>query len=300
MPPRLKQSKKSKQQAQRRGRKRGGSGSGVGAAFEDLVALQAKLRAPNGCPWDREQTHASLKPFLVEEAYEVLDAMDSGDAQKFAGELGDLLLQIVFHAEMAREAGRFDVADVIRAVHTKMVRRHPHVFGAVKAETAAHVLKNWEQIKAEERAEESGKGSGKERSASVLEGVPKNLPALIEGYQLSRRAANVGFDWENISGVFEKMHEEMRELQLALDRQAGGKEGAASKVEEEMGDLLFAAVNLARHAGVEPEIALKRASRKFAERFQWMEQQANQQGRRFAEVPRAEMEELWNQSKHRA
>lgn len=277
-----------------------GSAAGAGAAFEDLVAVQARLRAPNGCPWDREQTHASLKPFLVEEAYEVLDAMDSGDARKFAGELGDLLLQIVFHAEMAKEEGRFDITDVIRAVHTKMVRWHPHVFGTAKAQTSGQVLKNWEQIKSEEREAESGKGSKKRAAESVLEGVPKGLPALIEAYQLSRRAANVGFDWENVGGVFEKLNEEARELRLALDRRDDAKSGAEGKVEEEMGDLLFAAVNLARQAGVEPEIALKRASRKFMERFQWMENRAKDQGRRFAEVPRGEMEELWNRSKLRA
>lgn len=300
MPPHLKQSKKRKGQPKRPVRQVRGRAAGTGAAFEDLVALQARLRAPNGCPWDREQTHASLKPFLVEEAYEVLDAMDSGDARKFAGELGDLLLQIVFHAEMAREKGRFDITDVIRAVHTKMVRRHPHVFGTTKAQTSGQVLKNWEQIKSEEREAESGKGSKKRAAESVLEGVPKGLPALIEAYQLSRRAANVGFDWENVGGVFEKLNEEARELRLALDRRDDANSGAEGKVEEEMGDLLFAAVNLARQAGVEPEIALKRASRKFMERFQWMENRAKDQGRRFAEVPRGEMEELWNRSKLRA
>lgn len=300
MPPRLKHPKKTEHRAERRERKTKGSAAGAGSVFEELVALQARLRAPNGCPWDREQTHASLKPFLVEESYEVLDAMDSGDARKFAGELGDLLLQIVFHAELAREEGQFDIADVIRAVHDKMVRRHPHVFGAVKAESAGQVLKNWEQIKAEERAEEKGKGSAKAGDASVLSGVPKSLPALIEAYQLTRRAANVGFDWENVGGVFEKLGEEARELRLALDRQSEGNDATAMKVEEELGDLLFAAVNLARHAGIEPEVALKRANQKFMERFQWMEQRAREQGRRFAEVPRAEMEEFWNQSKLRA
>lgn len=300
MPPRLKQSKKRKGQPKRPVRQLRGSASGAGAAFVELVALQARLRAPNGCPWDREQTHASLRPFLVEEAYEVLDAMDSGDSQKFAGELGDLLLQIVFHAEMAREKGRFDITDVIHAVHTKMVRRHPHVFGTAKAQTSGQVLKNWEQIKSEEREAESGKGNKKRATESVLEGVPKGLPALIEAYQLSRRAANVGFDWENVGGAFEKLNEEARELRLELDRRDDAKSGAEGKVEEEMGDLLFAAVNLARQAGVEPEIALKRASRKFLERFQWMENRAKDQGRRFAEVPRGEMEELWNRSKLRA
>ena len=156
--------------------------------FMGLVALQKRLRAANGCPWDREQTHKSLRPFLVEEAYEVLDAMERGDAEKFAEELGDLLLQIVFHAELAREAGRFDIGDVILAVHTKMVRRHPHVFGKVKARTSADVLKNWEQIKAEERAGESKAARRVKPAAqdSVLGGVPRGLPALLEAYQVTR------------------------------------------------------------------------------------------------------------------
>lgn len=264
--------------------------------FEELVALQARLRAPNGCPWDREQSHRSLKPFLVEEAYEVLDAMEGGDAKKFAGELGDLLLQIVFHAELANEEGRFDIADVIRAVHTKMVRRHPHVFGTLKERTSAQVLKKWEQIKAEERAA-AGNGDRRETPDSVLAGVPRTLPALLEAYQLTRRAANVGFDWENIEGVIEKLGEETEELRQALAQRGARKENAGNEIEEEIRDLLFAAVNLARFAGVDPEIALKRANGKFLERFQWMERKAKEQGRRFAEVPRGEMEELWNQSK---
>lgn len=268
--------------------------------FEELVALQARLRAPNGCPWDREQTHRSLKPFLIEEAYEALDAMESGDAKKFAGELGDLLLQIVFHAELAKEEAQFDITDVIRAVHTKMVRRHPHVFGIVKARTSAQVLKNWEQIKAEERAAMAANGTRKAAQDSVLAGVPRSLPALLEAYQLTRRAANVGFDWENIEGVMEKLSEETQELRRALEQSGAGKENAGNEIEEEIGDLLFAAVNLARFAGVDPEIALKRANGKFLERFQWMEKQAKEQGRRFAEVPRGEMEKLWNQSKLRA
>ncbi|HVA16492.1 MAG TPA: nucleoside triphosphate pyrophosphohydrolase [Candidatus Dormibacteraeota bacterium] len=269
----------------------------AGRLFKGLVALQKWLRAANGCPWDREQTHESLRPFLVEEAYEVLDAMEKGDAEKFAGELGDLLLQIVFHAELAREAGRFDIGDVIQAVHTKMVRRHPHVFGKVKAGTSAEVLKNWEQIKAEERAGESKPGLGVKPAAgdSVLAGVPRGLPALLEAYQLTRRAANIGFDWENIDGVLEKLEEEILELREAL-RQPG-KSKLQGKVEEELGDLLFAVANVARFAGADPELALKRANAKFTARFQWMENKAREEGRRFAEVPRDEMEELWNQAK---
>ncbi|MGB6484132.1 MAG: nucleoside triphosphate pyrophosphohydrolase [Candidatus Acidiferrales bacterium] len=264
------------------------------------MALQKRLRAPDGCPWDREQTHHSLRPFLIEEAYEVLDALDSDDAQKFAGELGDLLLQIVFHAELAKEAGQFDIADVIRGVHAKMVRRHPHVFDKVKARSSAQVLKNWEQLKAEERAQESDSEARKPAFHSTLEGVPQGLPALLEGYQLTRRASNVGFDWENIEGILEKIREEIDEVRGAL---AGAKSESAKaqvEVEAEIGDLFFSVVNLARFTGVDPERALKRANRKFSRRFQWMEQRAQEHERRLADVPRMEMEELWNESKARA
>ena len=268
----------------------------AGRLFKGLVALQKRLRAANGCPWDREQTHESLRSFLVEEAYEVLDAMEKGDAEKFAGELGDLLLQIVFHAELAREAGRFDIGDVIQAVHTKMVRRHPHVFGKVKAGTSAEVLKNWEEIKADERASESRAAKdAKDAGDSVLAGVPRGLPALLETYQLTRRAANIGFDWENIDGVLEKLEEEILELREALRHPE--KNRPQAKVEEELGDLLFAVVNVARFLGIDPELALKHANVKFTRRFKWMENSARQRGRRFAEVPRDEMEKLWDQAK---
>ncbi len=268
--------------------------------FEQLVALQKRLRAPNGCPWDREQTHHSLRPFLIEEAYEVLDALDSDDAQKFAGELGDLLLQIVFHAELAKEAGQFDIADVIRAVHAKMVRRHPHVFGKVKARSSAQVLKNWERLKAEERARESDGEGGKQAFHSVLEGVPRGLPALLEGYQLTRRASNIGFDWENIEGILEKIREEMDEVRGALADAKSESVKVQVEVEAEIGDLFFSIVNLARFTGVDPERAVKRANQKFSRRFQWMEREAREHGRRLADVPRMEMEGLWNQSKARA
>jgi MazG family protein len=297
--------KLSKRQARSARKKRRTARSGApsratGKLFEDLVALQKRLRAPNGCPWDREQTHQSLRPFLIEEAYEVLDALDADDAQKLAGELGDLLLQIVFHAELASEAGRFTIADVIRAVHTKMVRRHPHVFGKVKARTSAQVLKNWEQLKAEERAEESSGGEGKQEVHSVLEGVPRGLPALLEGYQLTRRAANIGFDWQNAEGVLEKIHEEMDEVRTALSAAKSGTVKDKLEVEAEIGDLFFSMVNLARFTDVDPERALKRANEKFSRRFQWMERVAQQQGSRLADVPRAEMEGLWNESKAQA
>jgi MazG family protein len=268
--------------------------------FEDLVALQARLRAPNGCPWDREQTHESLRTFLVEETYEALEALDSGDAQKFAGELGDLLLQIIFHARLAEETGRFTVSDVIRGVHEKMLRRHPHVFGKAKARNSSDVLKNWEQIKAEERRTDAGRARASE-SASILDGVPRTLPALLEAHQLTRRAANIGFDWEHVEGLFEKLAEETAELRAALDASAATGRGVPRRpsraVEEEMGDLLFVAVNLARFLGLDAEIALKKANRKFTGRFQWMEREAGREGKKLAEVPRERMERLWEASK---
>jgi MazG family protein len=276
----------------------------AGKWFEKLVALQAKLRGPGGCPWDREQTHETLRKFLIEETYEALDAMDSGDAKKFASEMGDLLLQVVFHAILAEETGAFGMADVIESVHSKMIRRHPHVFGDAKADTSAAVLKNWEQIKAEERAGEtkSASGSAATKAAtadaeSVLAGVPKTLPAVLEAYQLTRRASHIGFDWESLDGVLEKMSEESREL---LAETKGGSGNRQARLEEEVGDLLFAAVNVARFVGVDPEIALKKANRKFQQRFTWMESAARKVGRRLADVPRARMEELWNESKRQA
>ena len=264
-----------------------------GEWFEKLVTLQARLRARNGCPWDREQTHTTLRTYLVEETYEVLDALQSGDDAKFAEEMGDLLLQIVFHSQIAAEEGRFTVADVIREVHEKMVRRHPHVFGEKRAKDAAEVLRNWEQIKAQERRTETENGRPRATSAekSLLDGVPRTLPATLEGLQLTKKAARVGFDWEDAAGIFEKMREECAELRHALDK----KEGA--KVEEEIGDLLFAAVNLARFLQVDPEIALKNANAKFSRRFREMERLARASGRAFEKVPRGEMESLWEAAK---
>lgn len=271
----------------------------AGKWFAKLVALQSRLRGPDGCPWDREQTHASLRRFLIEEAYEALDAIESGNTPEFASELGDLLLQIVFHSILAEEGDRFTISDVIESVYTKMVRRHPHVFGTAEAKTAAAVLKNWEQIKREERAEE-----GKNTDTSILAGVPRSLPALLEADQLTRRAARAGFDWENLAGVLEKLEEEKRELQTLLPstdrghfRPATKNADLAQRIEEEIGDLFFAAVNVARFLGVDPEIALKSANRKFQLRFRWMEAMAGRQGLRFTDLPRERMEELWDESK---
>jgi MazG family protein len=260
-----------------------------------LVALQARLRAPNGCPWDREQTHTSLRTYLIEEAYEVLDALESGDDQKFAEELGDLLLQITFHSQIASEEGRFTVADVIREVHEKMVRRHPHVFGNQRAKDAEEVLKNWHQIKAQERRTKAATGgatTADEAPESALDGVTRALPATLEGLQLTKKAARTGFDWDNAAGIFEKLKEESAELHSAVE----GKNPA--KIEEETGDLLFAAANLARFLHVDPEIALKKANAKFVRRFHEMERLAAASGRKFADVPRAEKEELWNSAKN--
>ncbi len=264
----------------------------IGKAFESLIALQARLRAPNGCPWDREQTHESLRTYLVEETYEVLDALESGDARKFADELGDLLLQIVFHAELAAEAGKFDIADVIEQIYTKMVRRHPHVFGNVRAETSADVLKNWEQLKAEERAKNKV-SDAKAPDASILDAVPRSLPGLLEAHQLTRRAANVGFDWQDVKGIFDKLAEETAELKQSL---ASG-DGRAEEIEEEVGDLLFVGVNLARFLGFDAEIALKKANRKFAQRFRQMERIAAARGQSLSGLSAAELDGLWNEVK---
>jgi MazG family protein len=272
----------------------------AGEWFTKLIAVQERLRAPKGCPWDREQTHATLRPYLIEEAYEVLDALDSGDDAKFADEMGDLLLQVVFHSEIAREQGRFNVADVVQAIHNKMVRRHPHVFGKVRAKNSAQVLRNWERIKAEERLalQQSAKqgapkndgvtASTSEKPASLLDGVSRGLPAMLQGLQLTRKAARAGFDWHDADGIFEKLREEMAEVRHALT------EKDSLRAEQELGDLFFAAVNLARFVEVDPEIALKKANGKFQRRFMEMERAAAERAGSFAELPREEMEALWD------
>jgi MazG family protein len=295
----------------------------AGKWFEKLVALQARLRGPGGCPWDGEQTHESLRKFLVEETYEVLDAMDSGDPRKFSSELGDLLLQVIFHSILAEETGRFTISDVIESIHEKMIRRHPHVFGEVSAKDSAAVLKNWEAIKATERASEkaaeksadgnAGKSDATAHLESILSAVPRSLPAVLEAYQLTRRASHVGFDWDKYSDVLDKFEEEKRELESALRSHEKSKAKRFSaavspasaslpapislNVEEEVGDLFFVAVNIARFLGVDPEIALKKSNRKFKSRFTWMESAAAKEGSRFADLPRERKEELWNEAK---
>lgn len=256
------------------------------------MALIARLRAPGGCPWDGEQTHASLKPMTLEEAYEVAEAIDQGDDRELAGELGDLLLQVVFHSQIAAETGRFDVGEVIDHVSEKMVRRHPHVFGEEQAETAGEVLRNWEALKQRERAargEEDG-------AASMLDSVSKGHPAVMEAYQLTTKASRVGFDWPDAPSVLRKLEEEIAELREACRAPADTR---TRRIEDEMGDLLFAAVNVARLLGIDPESALKAANRKFRRRFRHVETRLSESGREPASSSLEEMERFWVEAKEK-
>jgi MazG family protein len=287
VPPRHRKNKKPKPHKSKRPKS---ARRQTGKLFEDLVALQARLRAPGGCPWDREQTHHTLKTYLIEETYEVLDALEHGDPKELTEELGDLLLQILFHADIGREAERFDIADVISGIHEKLVRRHPHVFGKVKADTSEQLLKNWAQLKAKEKNDAA---PAKQLLPSALEGIPRSLPALIEAHQLTRRAAQLGFDWETVEGIFTKLLEETSELRVALSQPDG------SRREEEVGDLLFVVVNLARFLGFDPEVALKHSNLKFKLRFQNMEAEAARSGQRLAQLSKDELEVLWDAAKKR-
>jgi len=260
--------------------------SDVGAAFARFVELIARLRAPGGCPWDREQTHESVKPMTIEEAYEVAHAIDEKDDAELAAELGDLLLQVVFHANIAEERGAFRLREVIERVAEKMVRRHPHVFGGDDAATAGDVLRNWEAIKAEERA-----AKGKD-DTSMLDSVHQALPAVMEAFQLTTKVSRVGFDWPGAGEALGKLDEEVLELREAL-----GDGSSSGAVAEELGDLLFAAVNVARLAGVDPESALKAANRKFRRRFRHVEERLRSEGRKPADSTLAEMDRLWDEAK---
>ena len=261
-----------------------------GPDFARLVELIARLRAPGGCPWDREQTHESVKPMTIEEAYEVAEAIDERDDHELAAELGDLLLQVVFHADIARERGAFRIEDVIRHVSEKMVRRHPHVFGEATAETSGEVLRNWEAIK---QAEREAKGKAAE-DGSMLDSVSKRLPGTMEAFQLTTKVARVGFDWPDVAGVLAKLDEEVAELKEAV---AAGGDPAA--VHDEVGDLLFVAVNVARLLGSDPESALKAANRKFRRRFRHVEDGLRARGRTPADSTLSEMDGLWDEAKAR-
>ena len=307
----------------------------TGERFERAVQIMARLRAPGGCPWDREQTFDTIKPYTLEEAYEVLEAIDNRDWAELTGELGDLLLQVLFYSEMAREAGHFSVDDVLDRLSNKLVDRHPHVFGDVKADTPAEVLRNWEALKAEEKKKRLAAGLGtsakqsdgavthplQERQGvghpeSVLAGVSSKMPALMEAYKLSSRAAHVGFDWPEIEGLFAKLEEETAELREELKavpiplfrgRSLGtGIAGSGKprvspelreRLEDEVGDMFFVLVNIARFLALDPESALRKTNRKFKRRFQWMEERLRGSGRAPQQASMDELETLWQEAK---
>ncbi len=259
------------------------------SAFSELVATMVRLRSPQGCPWDREQDHRTLKPYLLEEAYEVLEAIDAGADADLCAELGDLLLQIVFHAQVAAEDGRFTMDEVCRAIVDKLVRRHPHVFGDLQVDGAGQVAANWEAIKRSER-EDGG------RTASALDGVPKPLPALLRAQRVQTKASRVGFDWERIDEPLDKVSEEFDELRTEWRRRTDGPE-ARRRVEEEFGDLLFALVNCARFLEVDAEQALRAAVDKFDRRFRRVEEIFRERGRDLTEASLEEMDSVWNEVK---
>jgi MazG family protein len=277
----------------------------TGEKFERAVAIMARLRAPGGCPWDREQTFDSIKRYTLEETYEVLEAIENRDWPELTGELGDLLLQVLFYAEMAQEESRFSIDDVLDALSHKMIHRHPHVFGDVKADDSAQVLKNWEALKTEEKQKKLAAAG--EQPQSLLSGVSSKMPALMEAHKISSKAAHVGFDWPVIEGLFEKLTEETQELQAnikelpsgALERRGNGQvpEELRSRIEDEVGDLFFVLVNIARYLSVDAESSLRKTNRKFRRRFGWLEEQLQKQGRKPEESTLEQMEELWQQAK---
>ena len=255
--------------------------------FEDLVRLMAQLRGPGGCPWDRQQDPRSLRTYLLEETYEVLDAVERDDPKALQAELGDLLLQVLFLAQIASEEKHFTIDDVLQELHEKLVRRHPHVFSTRRANSAEEVVKNWEALKTQERAHQNAA-----ETRSLLVGIPQTLPALLEAYQLTRRAAQVGFDWPKLEALLEKLKEEVGELQQVL-----AAKDDRGRLEDEVGDLLFVGVNIARYLQIDPEVALRRTNRKFVERFQQIEAELTRQGRRWDETSLEEMDALWEKSK---
>jgi uncharacterized protein YabN with tetrapyrrole methylase and pyrophosphatase domain len=315
----------------------------TGERFERAVSIMERLRAPGGCPWDREQTFDSIKPYTLEETYEVLEAIDNRDWPELAGELGDLLLQVLFYAEMANEQGSFSIDDVLERLSSKLIHRHPHVFGDVKADTSEEVKKNWEALKAEENKikekkieekkteeekieeekteEKKKRGDGAstdetsvDKKRSLLAGVSSAMPSMLEAHKLSSRAAGAGFDWPNVEGLFDKLHEETDELREQLKEfpepgprpQGRGVAGSGktvvpeqlqNKLEEEVGDLFFVLVNVARYLSVDPESALRKTNRKFRRRFEWMEDRLRETGRVADQASMEELESLWQQAK---
>ncbi|MBW2040044.1 MAG: nucleoside triphosphate pyrophosphohydrolase [Deltaproteobacteria bacterium] len=248
--------------------------------FDDLVNIMARLRGEGGCPWDRRQTKDSLKPFLIEETYEVLEALDTGDDKGLQEELGDLLFHIIFMARIAQEEGPFDIYDVIQGVAEKMIRRHPHVFGRSQVSDPQEVEANWAKLKAKEKP-----------SRSLMEGIPRYLPSLMRAYRLTQRASKVGFDWKGRDQVWKKLEEELREFKEAL------REGKEEKLRNEFGDVLFTMVNLARFINVDPEDSLRKATDRFAKRFKYIEKRLKEEGKGPHEVSLPEMDALWEESK---
>jgi MazG family protein len=266
----------------------------AGVKFDKLVEIMRVLRSPNGCPWDREQTHATLRPFVLEETYEVLDAIDSGDPSQLREELGDFLFEAVFLAQLSHEAGDFSIGEAIDAICEKLVRRHPHVFARGEGEatiSSNQVLVNWEEIKARERA---AAGQPTTKPKTTLSGVPKTLPALLRAYETSERAARVGFDWAGPGDVLDKIEEEVAEVRAEVER---GSMTDPARAEEEMGDLLFAMANLSRKLGIEPEAALRRANEKFTARFDGVEQAFTSRGESISDATLEQMEAEWQKVK---
>ncbi|MEG9438752.1 nucleoside triphosphate pyrophosphohydrolase [Edaphobacter sp. HDX4] len=257
----------------------------------ESVRIMARLRGPGGCPWDREQTFDTIKRHTLEETYEVFDAIERRAWPELKDELGDLLLQILFYSQMASEAGYFDISDVAANLNAKLIRRHPHIFGDVTAEDSATVLKNWEEIKREEK-----RTAGREAELSVLGEIPRSMPALIEAGKLGSRAAKVGFDWPDVHGLFDKVDEEVAELRAEVNPQTEAAGASEAAIEEELGDLMFTVVNLARHLKVDPESALRRANAKFRSRFQAMERQAGG-GESLASLGPEKLDQLWREAK---
>ena len=291
----------------------------TGERFERAVSIMARLRGPSGCPWDREQTFDSIKPYTLEEAYEVFEAIDNRDWDELPGELGDLLLQVLFYAQMGKDQGAFSIDEVLDRLANKLIDRHPHVFGDVKAETSSEVLKNWQSLKALEkerkrRADQGDTGKHAGSPESVLAAVSTAMPALMEAYKLSSRAAHVGFDWPDMDGLFEKLEEETKELQRGLEDfpapgprphghgvagagQPNVPEALRQHLEEEVGDLFFVLVNIARYLSLDPESALRKTNRKFKRRFHWIEEQLRASGRGPEQASMTELESLWQEAK---
>jgi tetrapyrrole methylase family protein/MazG family protein len=262
--------------------------------FPHLIRLMSRLRSKRGCPWDREQTHRSLLPYLIEEAYEVLDTIEMGDDDRFKEELGDLLLQIIFHAQIARERKKFDIYEVIECLDEKLKARHPHVFGRKRAASSEEVLKTWEHIKLS--TDSSGPNSARSSDKSILSGIPRHLPALLKAYRVQEKVARVDFDWKDAEEVFSKIEEEISELKKAAKK----RKAKQAEIEEEMGDILFSWVNLCRHLDINPEFALRKTIDKFVKRFNYVEEQLKQRKIPLKQAGLPLMDSLWEEAKRSA